>query len=40
MAQYYRKCWCCSTSKRQKRNSSRKFRAQLAKVHKIFSFQD
>lgn len=40
MAQYQGKCWYCFTSKRQKRNSSRKLRTQLAKVHKIFSFQN
>lgn len=40
MAQCQGRCWYCFPSKRQKRNSSRKVGAQLAKVYKIFSFQD
>lgn len=40
MAQYQGSCWYCFTSKRQKRNSSRKGRAQLTKVCKIFPFQN
>ena len=38
MAQYQGSYWYCFPSERQKRNSSREAGAQLAKVHKIFSF--